>query len=97
MLYSKARLTRLLGIPSRLILHLEKEGVIKPIKKVGKRKYYGFKEYISLRTISRLRDNGISPKKMATSVKLIKKRFQSLKSPLTEVKFIFSGNSLHNF
>lgn len=94
MLYSKARLTRLLGIPAGLISNLEKEGVIKPIKRVGKRRYYGFKEYLSLRTICKLRDNGVSPKKMVTSVKLIKQRFQSLKSPLTEVKFIPYGKEL---
>jgi DNA-binding transcriptional MerR regulator len=94
MLYSKTRLTRLLNISPHLMRKLEKEGILQPKKKIRNRKYYGFNEYLGLRIIQRLRENGISPKKMVASLKSVQKSFQKLKSPLTEVKFISVGKEV---
>jgi len=94
MLYSRRRLAKLLNVSSHLFSLLEREGILKPIKIVNKRRYYGFNEYLSLRTIQRLRENGISPRKMVISVKYAKRYFKYIQSPLTEVKFISVGKEL---
>ncbi len=94
MYYTKARLHRILNLSYNFISKLEKEGIIKPIKQIGKRKYYGFQEYLGLKTIQTLRQNGISPKKLVGSIKLVEKKFNTLNSPLTEIKYIPLGKEV---
>lgn len=94
MLYSRTRLARLLNISPHLFSVLEKEGILKPLKVIRKRRYYGFNEYISLRTVQKLKENGISPRKMVANIKSAKKYFKHLKYPLTQIKFITLGKEL---
>jgi DNA-binding transcriptional MerR regulator len=98
--WSSNKVCRIIGISYRQLDYWARSGFIKPSLKAasgsGTRRVYGFNDLIRLKVAKRLRDSGVSLKKIKKSLKYLKGALPSVFEPLTEMVFITDGQSIFN-
>lgn len=63
-----AMLSRLLNVPVRLIRRWERQGLIRPVRRVCRLPYFDYREVAGARRLAALQAEGISPKTLETSL-----------------------------
>lgn len=63
-----AMLSRLLNVPVRLIRRWERQGLIRPVRRVCRLPYFDYREVAGARRLAALLDEGVSPKTLESSL-----------------------------
>jgi DNA-binding transcriptional MerR regulator len=83
--YSRADVRRMLGITERQLRAWERQGLI-PSSEA-----FTFSDLIALRTLQKLRENGIPPRRVSRALKSLKEKLTEIQHPLSELKIVSDG------
>jgi tetratricopeptide (TPR) repeat protein len=86
--YTRQDALRATGISERRLRSWERAGLIAPSAK------YGFQELIALRTLARLVEAKLSPRKIKRAVDAVRRKLDGISNPLTELKIYSDGKRI---
>lgn len=87
-------ISRILNIPYKILIKIERAGVVTPVKKNGKEHFFDFKGVVSFRTIKELHDKGLSIKKLKRCFQNLRKLMPTTEQPFSELKISQWGSKL---
>jgi len=70
-LYTSAQLARILAIPQRRLRSWVRSGLIRPVKVVRRLSYFDFAQVSAARALSRLTDEGVTPRRIRASLEAL--------------------------
>ena len=86
--YTRAEIRRILGINANRLLAWERSGLADP------KDDYSFADLIALRTLQRLRENGIPNRRISEALTELRIRLSHVTSPLDELKIVSDGRRI---
>jgi tetratricopeptide (TPR) repeat protein len=86
--YSRAEVRRLLGLQERRLRSWERQGLAPPLS------IYNFSDLIVLRTLTRLREAGVSAAKIRQAVVALREKLEMSADPLKELKIFSDGKRI---
>lgn len=87
-LYTPAMLTQMLNVPVSTIRRWERQGLIKPIRKIFRLPYFSFQEVASVRRLSALLESGVNPRDLENSLQHLGKIFNEIDQPLSQLTLL---------
>ncbi|MFH1302005.1 MAG: tetratricopeptide repeat protein [Planctomycetota bacterium] len=87
-LYTPAMLTQMLNVPVSTIRRWERQGLIKPVRKIFRLPYFSFQEVASVRRLSTLLESGVSPRDLENSLQHLGKFFSEVDQPLSQLTLL---------
>lgn len=87
-LYTPAMLTQMLDIPVGTIRRWERQGLIKPARKIYRLPYFSFQEVASVRRLSQLLESGVNPRELESSLQHLGKFFNEIDAPLSQLTLL---------
>lgn len=83
------------GVSRMQLQHWDRTGIVRPSVKIGagkgSRREYSFEDLVQLRVAKRLREEGISLRKIRKALEFLRKNFPDTKAPLAELRFLTNG------
>ncbi|MCS7163602.1 MAG: tetratricopeptide repeat protein [Thermodesulfovibrio sp.] len=92
-LFSLKDISRLLNIPYKCLIKIEKAELVVPFKR-DKESLFDFKGVVAFRTIKELYDKGLSINRLRQCLQNLKKLMPSVYQPFSELKISQLGNEL---
>ncbi len=83
--YTRADVRRMLGITEQQLRAWERQGLIQPAGP------FTFSDLIAVRTLQKLRENGIPPRRVSRALKSLKEKLTGIEHPLSELKIVSDG------
>lgn len=87
-------LARMFGISPSCLYYWEKTSLVKPSIVKGKRRFYTFKDVVSVKTIVQLRKQGISLQKIRRILETINRKGLGRDAPLSEAKILVKDKTV---
>ena len=87
-LNTPAMLTQMLNIPVGTIRRWERQGLIKPVRKIFRLPYFSFQEVASVRRLSQLLESGVHPRELEESLQHLGKVFNEIDAPLSQLTLL---------
>jgi tetratricopeptide (TPR) repeat protein len=83
-----AMLSRLLNVPVRLIRRWERQGLIRPVRRVCRLPYFDYREVAGARRLAALLDEGVSPKTLESSLLKLSQSLGSTDRSLAQLNLL---------
>ena len=87
-LFTPAMLTEMLNVPVTTIRRWERQGLIKPVRKIFRLPYFSFQEVASVRRLSALLESGVNPRELESSLLHLGKFFNEVDTPLSQLTLL---------
>lgn len=87
-LFTPAMLTEMLNVPVTTIRRWERQGLIKPVRKIFRLPYFSFQEVASVRRLSALLESGVNPRELEQSLQHLGKFFNEVDTPLSQLTLL---------
>ncbi|MBX3440429.1 MAG: MerR family transcriptional regulator, partial [Planctomycetaceae bacterium] len=87
-LYTPAMLSRLLDVPVHVIRSWERAGLIHPVQRIFRLPHFDFREVNGARTLSRLLEEGVSPKEIERSLRRLPEQWSGGERPLEQLQLL---------
>ncbi len=84
---------RIVGVTRNQIAYWQRLGLVRP-RTSGGRKFYGFGDLISLRTIKQLTDQNVPARRLRRVVEMLARQIEGVKAPLAELRILSDGRSV---
>lgn len=98
MTYDSKEVSKLLSISLRQLQYWDEKEIVKPSIRAaigkGTMRLYSNEDLIQLRVVKRLRDFGISLKKIKNSINYLKYALPYIDKPLVELSFVTDGETI---
>ena len=96
--FNSKTVSRILGIPSRVIDYWDRTNFIKPsvneASGYGSMRLYSFTDLIQFRVARFLRDQGLSLQKIRKSLNFLRKHLPEIEKPLAQLRFLTDGETI---
>lgn len=86
--YTRADVRRMLGTNEAQLRRWERQGFIPPGD------IFTFSDLIAIRTLQKLRENGVPPKRIGRALESLKQRLSGIRQPLSELKIVSDGRAV---
>jgi tetratricopeptide (TPR) repeat protein len=86
--YSRGDVRRMLGVSEQQLRSWERHGLIPGIAT------FSFSDLIALKTLQKLRENRITPRKIGRALTALKKKLSHVEQPLSELKIFSDGRTI---
>jgi len=86
--YSRADVQRQFGLSQRQLRSWERQGLLRPAE------IYAFSDLIAIRTLIKLREKHIPPRKIAQALESLRRKLAWIKEPLTELRIVSDGGTI---
>jgi tetratricopeptide (TPR) repeat protein len=86
--YTREEVLRLLSISERQLRGWERHGLIPPLEQ------FAFSDLIALRTLTKLREDHVSPAKIRLALSALRKKMRNVSDPLKELKVVSDGKRI---
>lgn len=86
--YSRADVRRQFGLSERQLRSWERQALIRPAE------VYVFSDLIAIRTLIKLREKRIPPRKIAQALESLRRKLAWIKEPLTELRIVSEGGKI---
>ena len=91
--FSRREFQRILDVTDKQLSYWEKLRLVSP-QKVGARKFYDFRDLITIRTAKQLIEKGVSAQRLRRSIEALQQQLTEVKSPLTELRIRSNGRDV---
>jgi tetratricopeptide (TPR) repeat protein len=91
--FSRVEFQRILDVTEKQLSYWEKLRLVSP-HKVGAKKFYDFRDLITLRTAKQLIEKGVSAQRLKRSITALQQKLAEVKSPLTELSIRSNGRDV---
>lgn len=92
--FTLKEISRILNIPYKSLLKIEKAEIVTPFKKDERGTLFDFKGIVAFRTAKELHDKGLSLKELKQCFQNLKKLMPSLQQPFSELKIYQWGGKI---
>jgi DNA-binding transcriptional MerR regulator len=95
--FGRKAVMALVGISKMQLEHWDRSGIIRPSKTAagkGTRREYDFRDLVALKVAKRLRDEGVSLKKIRKALAYLRKNFPKKETFLSEFRFLTDGATI---
>jgi tetratricopeptide (TPR) repeat protein len=83
-----AMLSRLLNVPVRLIRRWERQGLIRPVRRVCRLPYFDYREVAGARRLAALLEEGVSPKTLESSLQKLSQSLGASERSLAQLNLL---------
>src|ERR1700704_6078871 len=91
--FSRREFQRLLDVTDKQLNYWERLQLVSP-RKGGAKKFYDFRDLITLRTAKQLIEKGVSAQRLKRSITALQQKLAEVKSPLTELSIRSNGRDV---
>lgn len=91
--FSQQETARIVGVAESQLAYWQRLGLVRP-RTTGGRKFYGFGDLISLRTIKQLTDQHVPAQLLRRVVEALARQIEGVKAPLAELRILSDGRSI---
>jgi tetratricopeptide (TPR) repeat protein len=91
--FSRREFQRILDVSDKQLRYWEKLRLVSP-QKVGAKKFYDFRDLITLRTAKQLIEKGVTAQRLRRSMEALQHQLAEVKSPLTELRIRSNGRDV---
>jgi tetratricopeptide (TPR) repeat protein len=91
--FSEKEVVRIVGVGENQLAYWRKLGLVRP-RTAGGRKFYGFGDLISLRTIKQLTDQHVPARRLRRAVEALTRQLEGIEAPLAELRILSDGRSI---
>jgi tetratricopeptide (TPR) repeat protein len=91
--FSAQEVVRIVGVAERRLAYWQRLGLVRP-RTAGGRKFYGFGDLISLRTIKQLTDQHVPARRLRRAVEALTRQLEGIEAPLAELRILSDGRSI---
>jgi tetratricopeptide (TPR) repeat protein len=86
--YTRQDVRRMLGVSEQLLRSWERHGLIPGVSS------FSFSDLIALKTLQKLRENRVPPRKIGRALTALKKKLSHVERPLSELKIFSDGRTI---
>jgi tetratricopeptide (TPR) repeat protein len=86
--YTRQDVRRMLGVSEQLLRSWERHGLIRGVPA------FSFSDLIALKTLQKLRENHVPPRKIGRALTALKKKLSHVEQPLSELKIFSDGHTI---
>jgi len=91
--FSEQEVVRIVGVAEGQLAYWQRLGLVRP-RTTGGRKFYGFGDIISLRTIKQLTDQRVPARRLRRAVEALTRQLDGIEAPLAELRILSDGRSI---
>jgi tetratricopeptide (TPR) repeat protein len=91
--FSEQEVVRIVGVAEGQLAYWQRLGLVRP-RTTGGRKFYGFGDLISLRTIKQLTDQHVPARRLRRAVEALTRQLDGIEAPLAELRILSDGRSI---
>lgn len=91
--FTRREVLRILGIGEKQLAYWERLHLVRPRTRWGK-KFYGFGDLISLRTVKQLTDRRVPARRLRRAIEALERQLAEVEAPLTELRVLSNGRNV---